>query len=97
MAYDEFNALTAACEGILKQKNSGARISAGKDAFAIRFLYSASASSSRSFAVVSRGILCDAWIYSFTPRSTKISATVQTVIHTQVINAIVDTEPTLSR
>ena len=35
MDYDEFNALTAACEGILKQKNPGARISAGKDAFAI--------------------------------------------------------------
>ena len=35
MDYDEFNALTVACEGILEMKNPGTPIGAGRDAFAI--------------------------------------------------------------
>src|SRR3989337_2459492 len=61
------------------------------------FLYSAKASSTLCLAVVSPGTLCDGWIKSLTPRSANISATVVTVIHTQVTNAMVETGPTLSR
>ena len=44
----------------------------------------------------SPGTLCEGCIKSFTPRSASISATVVTVIHTQVTKAIVETGPTLS-
>src|SRR5690606_13519710 len=60
-------------------------------------LYSDRAASSRSRAVVSPGMLWDGWMYSFTPREVRISATVVIVIHTTVTNAMVDSGPTRSK
>ena len=55
------------------------------------------AASSRSWAVVSPGTLCDGWMYKCTPRSARISATVVMVIHTMVTKLNVDNGPTLSK